>query len=359
MLKIILYPLSLLYGFVVAVRNFLFDSKMLKQYEFDVPVISVGNITVGGTGKTPHAEYLISLLEKNFNVAFLSRGYKRKTRGYVLANESSGVREIGDEPVQIKQKFPHIPVAVCEKRAVGIQQLLANESLNIDVVILDDAFQHRRVKPSINILLIDYTQPPNEDFLLPAGRLREPVKARYRANFIIYTKCPSYLQPIEQRIIKKKLNVRPYQNLFFTSIVYGEITPAKKGLALFNNDMRKYSVLLITGIGNPDPLLSYLEPQVGEIKHLKYADHYHYSSSDIDYFKHTYDEMDTNEKIIITTEKDLVRIKSVENPDKDFIKHLYYIPIEIRFLDRTKETFNKRIINNVTENRSNSKLFKR
>ncbi|MBN1767808.1 MAG: tetraacyldisaccharide 4'-kinase [Prolixibacteraceae bacterium] len=359
MLKIILYPLSLLYRLVVAVRNSMFDTKILKQYEFDIPVISVGNITVGGTGKTPHAEYLISLLEKNFNVAFLSRGYKRKTSGYVLADKNSTVWQIGDEPVQIKQKFPHISVAVCEKRAVGIQKLLSDSSLNIDVIILDDAFQHRRVKPSINILLIDYTQPPNGDLLLPAGRLREPVNARYRANFIIYTKCPSFLQPIEQRIIKKKLNIRPYQNLFFTSIVYGEITPAQKGLALFNNDMRKYSVLLITGIGNPTPLLSYLEPQVGEIKHLEYSDHYHYTASDLDFFKQTYQELGNPEKIIITTEKDLVRIKSVDNPDPDLIRQLYYIPIEIRFLDRTKESFNKRIINYVTENKSNSKLYKR
>lgn len=358
MLKILLYPLTLIYGFVISVRNFLYDSKVFKQHEFEVPVISVGNITVGGTGKTPHAEYLIGMIKKQFKVAYLSRGYKRKTKGFILATRSSSVSEIGDEPVQIKQKFPDIPVAVCEDRVKGIRKLIDDERFGIDVIILDDAFQHRSVKANINILLVDYTQSIFDDNLLPMGRLREPCYSRFRANFIIYTKCPSMLTPIDQRIIKNRLDIRPFQNLFFTSIVYGEITPAEKGMKLFSNDMRKHAVLLITGIGNPQPLVDFLTPQVGHIEHLSYADHFHYNADELIKIRERFDALDSVEKIMITTEKDLVRIMSIAEKPKDFIENLYYIPIEIKFLDKTKDSFNKRILNYVTENRSNSKLYK-
>lgn len=359
MLKIVLYPFTLLYGLIIAIRNFLYDSKVFKQHDFEVPVISVGNITVGGTGKTPHAEYIISLLKKQFNVAYLSRGYKRRTKGFLLASRNSGVSEIGDEAVQIKQKFPEITVAVCEKRVQGIQKLINDKRFDIDVIVLDDAFQHRSVKPSINILLVDYTQPIFDDDLLPAGRLREPCHSRFRANFIIYTKCPAMLKPIDQRVIKNRLDIRPYQNLFFTSIVYGEITPAEKGVKLFTNDMRKHAVLLITGIANPQPLIDYLTPQVGEIIHLAYADHFHYNSNELIKIKENFDTIESAEKIMITTEKDMVRFKSVNEKPIGFIENLYYIPIEIKFLDKTKDLFNKRVMNYVTENRSNSKLYKR
>lgn len=356
MLKILLYPFMMLYGLVVSIRNFLYDINFYKQHEFNVPIISVGNITVGGTGKTPHAEYLIELLKKQFKVAYLSRGYKRKTKGFILANKNSDVFEIGDEPVQIKQKYPDIPVAVCEKRVKGIHLLLNNKQFTIDAIILDDAFQHRSVKPNINILLIDYTQQIFDDNLLPVGKLREQCSAKYRANFIIFTKCPTHLQPIDQRIIKSRLNIRPYQNLFFTSIVYGEITPAEKGFKLFSNDMRKHAVLLITGIANPQPLVDYLTPQVGEIIHLKYADHFHYNEAEINQIVEKFNAIGTTEKMMITTEKDLVRLKSIKEKPKVFFENLYYIPIEIRFLDRTKETFNSKILNYVTENKSNSRL---
>ena len=356
MLKILLYPLSLVYGLAVWIRNMLFDIHVFKQHEFNVPIISVGNLTAGGTGKTPHAEYLISLLKTKTNVAYLSRGYKRKTKGFVLATVHSTLSDIGDEAVQIKQKFPEIPVAVCEKREVGIRKLLKNQELDIDAIILDDAFQHRSVKANINILLIDYTRQIFNDHLLPYGRLREPTKAKYRANFIVYTKCPPNIQPIEQRIIKNKLDIRPYQNLFFTTIVYGEITPAEKGLALFNDNMQKYSVLLVTGIANPEPLVDYLQPQVGEISHQKFPDHYNYTAADLNKLVEQFQQMEAKTKIILTTEKDLVRLKSMKDQPEHFFEQLYYIPIVIKFLDRTRDTFNKRILNYVTENRSNSKV---
>jgi tetraacyldisaccharide 4'-kinase len=346
----------MIYGLVVSIRNFMYDINVFKQHEFNVPIISVGNLTAGGTGKTPHAEYIISILKKNTHVAYLSRGYKRKTKGFVMANLQSTIYDIGDEAVQIKQKFPEIPVAVCEKREVGIKKLLADTQHDIDAIVLDDAFQHRSVKANINILLIDFTREIFNDYLLPYGRLRESTNAKYRANFIIYTKCPPMLQPIDQRVIKNKLDLRPYQNLFFTTIVYGEITPAEKGLALFNDNMRNYSVLLITGIANPKPLLDYLKPQVGEITHLNFSDHYNYTAADLEKFNETFQQIENRSKLIITTEKDLVRLKSVKDQPANFFKQLYYIPIEIRFLDRAKDTFNKRILNYVTENRSNYKV---
>lgn len=359
MIKLFLYPLSLIYRLVVSFRNFMYDSKILKSSDFKLPIISVGNITVGGTGKTPHAEYIISLLKKEFSVAFLSRGYKRKTKGYLLATMNSTLFDIGDEPVQIKQKFPEIAVAVCENRRKGIQKLIEDPTINKDVIILDDAFQHRRVEPSINMLLLDYTQPVFEDTFLPYGRLRESLKAFHRANFIVVTKCPDHLQPIEQRIYKNKLDIRPYQNLFFTSIHYGEITPAEKGLSLFSDDLHRYTVLLITGIGNPSPLVEYVEKQVGKIIHRSYPDHHFFNVNDIEQLKEEYNKIENPRKIIITTEKDMVRIKAVKNLPPDFTGFVYYIPIEIKFLDRSKESFNKKILTHVRENKSNSKFYKK
>jgi tetraacyldisaccharide 4'-kinase len=359
MIKLLLYPFSIVYGVITSLRNFLYDSKILKTTNFQLPIISVGNITVGGTGKTPHAEYIISLLKKEFSIAFLSRGYKRKTHGFVLATLKSTLTEIGDEPVQIKQKFPEIAVAVCEKRKKGIQKLMDDKTLNIDAIILDDAFQHRSVDPSINILLLDYTQPVFDDYLLPVGRLRESLSAFHRANLIIITKCPDTLKPIEQRIYKNKLDIRPYQELFFTRIHYGEITPAIKGLSLFSDDLHNYTVLLLTGIGNPGPLLEHVEKQVGNVIHRNYADHYAFKEKDIDDIMEAYDEIGLSQKLIITTEKDLVRLRSVKNPHEEFFKHVYYIPIEVKFLEKSKELFNKRILTHVRENKSNSKFYKR
>ncbi|MBN1924933.1 MAG: tetraacyldisaccharide 4'-kinase [Prolixibacteraceae bacterium] len=356
MLKYLLYPFALLYGFIVSFRNFLYDTKILHTSRFSIPILSVGNLTVGGTGKTPHAEYLISLLKQEFNIAYLSRGYKRKTKGFVIAGVKSTYIEVGDEPVQIKQKFPEITVAVCEKRDQGIRELTNNKNYHFDVIILDDAFQHRSVEPHINILLVDYTRPVFDDHLLPVGRLRESVRSRYRANVIIYTKCPGELKPIEQRIIKNRLNIRPYQDLFFTRIQYGEITPAEKGLALFNDDMRNYKVLLITGIANPSPLIDYLNDQVGTIIHKKYPDHHAYRKEDIFFFLEEFNKIESERKLIITTEKDLVRLKSVKNCPETFFRNVYYIPIEIKFLDRARELFNYRVLNYVRENKSNNRF---
>ena len=221
MLKLFLYPISFFYGIIVYVRNRMYDLKILKSVEFDIPVISVGNITVGGTGKTPHIEYLAELMGKEFKVVVLSRGYKRKTKGFREVLVGSEVDESGDEPLQIKMKFPDVGVFVDEKRVHGIQKIIQLYGEDQpDVILLDDAFQHRSVSPGINILLIDYNRPITEDMLLPAGRLREGKTQMHRAGIIIYTKCPPEVKPIIRRITMKNVDLRPYQSLYFTTMEY-------------------------------------------------------------------------------------------------------------------------------------------
>ncbi|MDX1284351.1 MAG: tetraacyldisaccharide 4'-kinase, partial [Draconibacterium sp.] len=209
MIKLLLYPLSLLYGLGVYIRNQAYDLNILKSKEFEVPVISIGNITVGGTGKTPHVEYLVQLLKEKFEVATLSRGYKRKTKGFHVVETTSLAHEVGDEPLQIKNKFPEVTVSVCENRVAGVERLMENSmDKPFDVVLLDDAFQHRRITPGINILLIDYNRQIKGDRLLPLGRLREGVYQMRRANFIIFTKCPDEVTPIMRRILQKDVYLR-------------------------------------------------------------------------------------------------------------------------------------------------------
>ena len=249
-LKFLLFPFSVVYGAVVGVRNFLFNTGILASKSFEVPVFCVGNITAGGTGKTPHTEALIRELQKHFRVACLSRGYKRRTSGFILAGENATAAEIGDEPMQIRNKFPGILVAVDEKRSRGIENLLALPEAP-EVIVLDDGFQHRRVRADKNIVLIDYTRPLSKDCLLPAGRLREPASALRRADYIVVTKCPDNLAPIDKRLIFKRLKIRPYQHLFFTQLTYGEIQPLCAGVPVPVLD-RSVFLLCITGIARPE-----------------------------------------------------------------------------------------------------------
>ena len=221
-----LYPVSWIYGTGVWLRNKLFDWGIYKERKFDIPVISVGNITVGGTGKTPHTEYLIRLLQKDYKVAVLSRGYKRKSKGFVLARPDTSVQMIGDEPFQMKQKFPDIHMAVDRDRCHGIEQLCNSHiAPGTEVIILDDAFQHRYVKPGINILLVDYHRLICEDTLLPAGRMREPENGKSRAHIVIVTKCPKDITPMDLRVLSKQMELYPYQQLYFTTLAYGKLHP--------------------------------------------------------------------------------------------------------------------------------------
>ncbi len=326
--NLILWILSVLYGLGVSFRNRLFNLGILKTQEFDIPIICVGNITVGGTGKTPHTESLINELKNDYRVACLSRGYKRKTSGFILATEHSTANEIGDEPMQIKTKFPEITVAVDANRVRGIKKLLQLPE-KPDVIILDDGFQHRYVKADINIMLIDYNRPIYNDHLLPLGRLRENTHAKDRANYIIVTKCPQNISPIEKRIILKHLNLKAYQQLLFTTMKYGAIH------ALTGNRIPKItsdsSILCITGIAQPAPYLEYLRRMTNQVRHIAFPDHYNYKETDIKRILQEYAQMDATDKYIFTTEKDAVRLTLCNIPE-EIREQIFYIPIEPEFL---------------------------
>jgi tetraacyldisaccharide 4'-kinase len=362
MIKILLYPLSWLYGFVVYLRNRAFDLNILKSTEFDVPVISIGNITVGGTGKTPHVEYLVKLLKEKREVATLSRGYKRKTKGFRLVETDSKAVDVGDEPLQIKNKYPEVTVSVCEKRVEGVQKLMATKNEKVpDVVLLDDAFQHRRITPGVNILLIDYNRQIKEDKLLPVGRLREGVHQMRRANIIIFTKCPDEVTPIMRRIMQNDIGLLPYQKLYFTKLEYDKLKPvfgAKQLEASFYED-KKYAVLLVTGIASPKLMLKHLGQFSHTIETLTYPDHYNYSVQDIELIMNKFNAITAENKIIITSEKDSMRFKDNPGITEAFKDALYFLPVQVNFLEEEKKSFNKKILNYVGENKSNSELHKR
>lgn len=358
----ILYPLSWIYGIVIYIRNQMYDLGVLKSKEFDVPIISIGNITVGGTGKTPQVEYLVNLLYEKYEVATLSRGYKRKTSGFRLVEVNSTAAEVGDEPLQIKNKFPEITVSVCENRVIGVEKLLDSKNEKVpDVVLLDDAFQHRRITAGINILLIDYNRQLKEDTLLPAGRLREGMIQMRRANIIVFTKCPNEVTPIMRRILQKDVRLKPYQSLFFTALNHGNIEPvfsAPKPDKSFYNE-KSYSLLVLTGIASPNLIYTHLKQFSRKIEILSFPDHYYYSDTDIQSVMQKFDLLQTDKKMIITTEKDLMRIKDMTNLPDDFKKNLYYLPVKIKFLDEGENEFNKKILNYVGENKSNRELRNR
>ncbi len=362
MLKILLYPLSWLYGIVVYTRNWMYDLNLLKSKEFDVPVISIGNITVGGTGKTPHVEYLVQLLKNKFEVATLSRGYKRRTSGFLYVEPESTAIEVGDEPLQIKNRFQDITVSVCENRVEGVEKLLQSENKKLpDVVILDDAFQHRRITPGINILLIDYNRPVKEDNLLPLGRLREGVSQMQRANIIVFTKCPEEVTPIMRRILQKDVGLLPYQSLFFTALDYEKLIPvfaARKLEKTFYTE-KKYSILIVTGIAFPKPFHDYLEQFAKHTEILTFPDHHFYSDADIQELMQKYESLTGDYKIIVTTEKDSMRLKDWEDLPDEFKKVLYYLPAKVKFLENEGKEFNKKILNYVGENKSNRELHNR
>ena len=355
---IILKLLSFFYGLVVSFRNELFNLHILSSKEFDVPVISVGNITVGGTGKTPHTEYIVRLLKSKFKVAVLSRGYKRKTRGFFLVESSSNVRPVGDEPLQIKLKFKEIVVAVDAHRVRGINKLLELQD-KPSVILLDDAFQHQYVTPGINILLTDYNHLITKDSLLPYGRLRESPANKSRATIIIVTKCPAEIKPIDERIITKELEIRPYQNLYFSQIKYGVLTP------VFPADIPKpiteltdsLSVLMITGIANPASLKEYIRHGSHDIHEMRFPDHHLFTTKDIENIKNKFDSLAGPNKILITTEKDMVRIRELKSVPDLIRTSLYFIPVEIGFLNNAGKDFDRKILSYVKENKGNFNFY--
>lgn len=361
--NILLFPASVIYGMITGLRNFLYDSGILSSVVFPVPVICVGNITVGGTGKTPHTEYLVDLLRKKFKVATLSRGYKRKTRDFRIATFSSNVSEIGDEPMQIFRKFPDILVAVDRKRSNGIRRIMETAP-DTDVIILDDAFQHRSVTPGFSILLSDFERPFMKDHLLPYGNLRECRSNMRRADLILITKCPKNMNPLQRRLAVKETVKAPYQNQFFSSLSYKPPLPVfgSQGQDAPYFDLTKCAacgIVLVTGIANPKPLKEYLQKFFGEIIDLANPDHHSFNEKDIDTLNSAYNDLKASSKYIMTTEKDAVRLRELTSIGEPLRSAFFYVPVGISFLFDEKNEFDNLIIGYVGKNRRNSRISQR
>jgi len=333
-------PFSFLYGGIVWVRNWLYDKNYLKSSSINFPVICVGNLAVGGTGKTPMVEYLIRILKNNYKIATLSRGYKRKTKGYGLAGENTTALEIGDEPMQFHQKFPGVAVAVGEERLVAIPNILQDRP-ETEVIILDDAFQHRMVRAGLNILLTDYNNLYTRDFPLPAGDLRDIKKSAARADIIVITKSKHELSEEESEMIKKELKPLDNQQIFFTEVMYAKPYHlfSKEEITITNDT----AVLLVCGIANPKPLKNFLTAYVHTYDMLHYADHHIFTIDDLEDIQKQFNKIVSDKKIIITTEKDAVRLQKFELELNNF--PVYVLPIEHHFMFNEGEQFNKIIIN--------------
>ena len=332
LLRKILFPFAVLYGFITSIRNFLFDKGMLKSHSFDVPVIAVGNLSVGGTGKTPQIEYLIRLLSPNYKVATLSRGYKRQSKGFVLADSTSNAEILGDEPFQFYTKFKNIQVAVDADRKNGIEQLLYQQE-RPDVILLDDAFQHRKVKAGFYILLTSYGDLFCDDYMLPTGNLRESRSGAKRADIIVVTKCPANLSLDEQNEIKSKLQLNSDQELYFSYIDYDDSIHSEDKI-LKVSEIKNVDKLLLAGIAKPEPFFRYLQDE--SVECLTYPDHHHFSEKELLEINNK-----SKNKIIITTEKDFVRLKGSIPKEQ-----LFYLPIRSTFLS-VSENFDKTITNYV------------
>lgn len=342
----------------------MFEMGILKSRSYTMPVISVGNITIGGAGKTPHVEYLIRLLRSRAKVAVLSRGYKRKRKGYVLADENVTAQDIGDEPFQMYSKYGHgdngIYVAVNGNRCQGIDNLRHNEATkDTDVILLDDAFQHRYVKPGVNILLVDYHRLIIYDKLLPAGRLREPKDGKARADIVIVTKCPADLRPMNFRVITKAMALFPYQKLFFTTLKYGSL------YRLANSEEKipleeikpEQNVLLLAGIASPQQMILDLKGYVKNLKPMTYRDHHNFTQKDIDDINNAFDEL-PHPRIVVTTEKDAARLKGIDGLSDDVCRNTYVLPVEISFMLDQGTDFDDFILSYVQKNSKNSILSK-
>jgi tetraacyldisaccharide 4'-kinase len=355
--RIILFPFTLVYAIITYIRNKLYDWEVLQGRSFDVPVISIGNLNTGGSGKTPHAEYLIRLMLHNkLNPVLLSRGYGRKTSGYLEVSPKFSAAEVGDEPFQIQCKFPKANVIVCEDRAYGIQKIMADHP-DTDVIILDDAFQHRSVKPGINILLTEYHNPYSDDWILPTGNLRESSVFAKRADIIVVTKSPSVYSPIEERRLKDKLKPRGHQKLLMSYIQY------KNPVQYCYEDCTKtdflklddsFFVLLFAGIANPIPLNNYIQRKSKDFKFIKFADHHNYTLKDLSKIKSAFDQGLGQKKVIVTTEKDIRRIEHSKVWDKFKLLPLYYVPIEVGFHQNSEEPFDETILKYVRNHKKSS-----
>lgn len=333
-IRILLFPFSLVYGLAIWIRNRLFDKKILGSISFNLPVICVGNLSVGGTGKSTMVEFLARLLKDTTKLAILSRGYKRKTKGYALANDSTTALEIGDEPMQFHLKFPDVTIAVGEERIVAIPQLL-HDRPDTKLILLDDAFQHRSVKAGMNILLTEYNNLFTRDWFLPTGDLRDEKASYQRADILVVTKCDPALSEQDAKAVEAEINVLPHQQLFFSSIQYGipyHLT-RRHPLPLTN----AMEVLLVSGIANPGPLKEYLHEHSRTYYEMLYNDHHIFTIDDWREIVKRFDSLSATNKIILTTEKDAVRLAKFANEVKDL--PLFVMPIEMKLLFNGQQRF--------------------
>ena len=342
----LLFIASRFYRMVTQFRIWLYDRRFFRYHALGCLVVSIGNLSCGGTGKTPHTEFIISLLCSTYNVAMLSRGYKRKTSGFVMAFPNCTPYDIGDEAYQIYQKFgDRIKVAVCESRVKGINKLREIDS-KINLIVLDDAFQHRYVRPSLSIVLTEYSHPFYDDKMLPLGRLRESKHSiKERADAVIITKCPEDIKPVDFRIFKKRLSLFSYQKLYFSKYTYGSLNPvfpdASKYIPMLEIFTEKDTILAITGIANPIPLIKHLKQYKPTVKVMHFPDHHNFSRNDINDIVEVYNTLKGRYKIIITTEKDAVRIANNPYFPYELKQHIFYQPINVEFLPYDTESFNE------------------
>jgi len=353
-----LYPFSLLYRLVTDIRNFLYDKGFLTSAEFSIPIICAGNITVGGTGKTPHTEYLVRLLREKFRVAVLSRGYRRKSTGFRVVTPSSTVIESGDEPLMIARKFSDILVAVDRDRVNGIKAILKEFPLT-EAVIMDDGFQHRSLKPGFSILLTDFNRLMTRDQLMPYGYLRESKKNIKRADMILVTKSPEDISAGTIDEITRELKIYGGKEVFFTSLKYDAPIPLFKDnfpgqFSLSHEDRGNRGVVLVTGIASSGPIKKYLGKYFSELLHIDFPDHHCYTGPDIEKITRAVNHLKSSEKYIVTTEKDAVRIREFTNIALPLKTTFFYIPISVKFLNNAGPRFENLIIEYVRKNNRNS-----
>mgnify|MGYP003575260661 CR=1 FL=1 len=345
-IRLLLFPMSLLYALAVVIRNFAYDLKIFRFKRFSLPVISIGNLAVGGAGKSPMTEYVIRLLKDRYKVSTLSRGYGRKTRGFLYVEQSSTAAEVGDEPLQFKQKFPEITVAVCEKRVDGIEKLQSNH----DVILMDDAFQHRAVKPGLSLLLFDYNQIFKPQWFLPTGDLREPLSGRNRADILVITKTPAVLSDSKKAEILRRIKPFPNQQVFFSYIKYESLfspdNSLSRPLSSLNEETR---VILLTGIANPKPLVEEVGELTRHVQHHQYPDHHLFTQKNILKLAQAFEKLKSVDKLIVTTEKDMQRLRSSEGFELLKDLPIFFLPISVKIHEH-EDRFNSLILNYVTGN---------
>ena len=357
MRNIFLAPISWIYGLVLSVRNRLYDSGVKKSIRYEIPVVCVGNITVGGTGKTPMCELLIGHFREQYSVALLSRGYGRKTKGYREVTAKSSYRNVGDEPKQIKMKYPGTVVVVCEDREEGIERI-RREHPEVNLIIMDDGFQHRRIEPKLNILMVDYTRPIDKDRLMPLGSLRDNPRQMKRAHYVIVTKCPANMTPLDRRITRKRLELLPFQCLYFTRAVSGPLHPAFPDDAGECQITAGADVIAMAAIGNPGPFIENLKAKYNLVDTLLFRDHHPYHVRDLNKMEAMLGQAPPG-TVIVTTEKDAVKLGSGAKIPAALRSRIFVQPIQMTFTEDTKEDFFKKLEYDVKTDQKNSFFYSR